>query len=121
MTTPVGASRAPDSAGLARLARRVVDRLGGRYSAEPALRAALDVLPSWEPVTIQLFLRATSASPAEARTWTFPLAQLAAESLTDLRDLESGLVRLTLAHHRRGMSPCPGGDRCVLLTQLPRQ
>lgn len=33
MIAPVGASRAQDSAGLGRLARRVVDRLGGRHSA----------------------------------------------------------------------------------------
>jgi len=239
MTAPVGASRAQDSAGLGRLARRVVDRLGGRYSAElgidvdagdaeierwflaatlfgtritaqiaertfgvlvgagvsrigqarhipqgafiayldeggyarydartvarlqdlseiiderydgraaligqgfttyPALRAALDVLPGGGPVTIQLFLRELrgvwpgAQPPLDPRAEYAarhlglpgpgpdpdvpPLAQLPAESHTDPRDLESGLVRLTLAHHHRGMGPCPGGDRCVLL------
>ena len=45
----------------------------------------------------------------------FPrLAQLAADCRLDPRDLESGLVRLTLAHHR-GMASCPGGHRCSAL------
>ena len=112
--------------------------IGQRFTTYPALRAGLDVLPGWGPVTIQLFLRELrgvwpGAQPpldprAEyaARHLGLPgtgaaldvprLTQLAAESLTDSRDLESGLVRLTFAHHRRGMGPCPGGDRCVLLS-----
>jgi hypothetical protein len=45
----------------------------------------------------------------------FPsVAQLAAECHLGARDLESGLVRLTLAHHR-GMASCPGGPRCSVL------
>ncbi|HUY46722.1 MAG TPA: hypothetical protein VMV92_13470 [Streptosporangiaceae bacterium] len=112
--------------------------IGHRHTTYPALRCALDVLPGWGPVTIQLFLRELrrvwpgAQPPLDARAeyaarhLGLPgpspapdvprLAQLAAESHTDLRDLESGLVRLTLAHPRRGMGPCPGGDRCVLLT-----
>jgi len=31
--------------------------IGQQFSTYPALRAALDVLPGWGPVTIQLFLR----------------------------------------------------------------
>jgi hypothetical protein len=44
------------------------------------------------------------------------LTRLAAGAHTDPRDLESGLVRLALAHHRRGMPRCPGADLCAVLT-----
>ena len=110
--------------------------IGQRHTTYPALRAALDVLPGWGPVTIQLFLRelrgvwpgaqppldSRAASAARHLSLTgavFPdlpgLARVAAEAHMDPRDLESGLVRLTLAHHRRGKGPCPGGDRCAVL------
>jgi hypothetical protein len=67
--------------------------IGQRFTTYPALRAALDVLPGWRPVPIQLFLRelrgsglarsrrstrapstrrATSASPASGQTRMFP-------------------------------------------------
>jgi hypothetical protein len=110
--------------------------IGQRFATYPVLRAGLDVLPGWGPVTIQLFLRELRGVWPGAQPPLDPraeyaarhlgltgaaldvprLAQLAAGSLTDSRDLESGLVRLTLAHHRRGMGLCPGGDRCVLLS-----
>ncbi|HUY45419.1 MAG TPA: GNAT family N-acetyltransferase [Streptosporangiaceae bacterium] len=113
--------------------------IGRRFTTYPALRAALDVLPGWGPVTIQLFLRelrgvwpgaqppldqrAESAArhlgllgPDPAPPDLPRLARLAAECHTDPRDLESGLVRLTLAHHRQGMGTCPGGHLCTLLT-----
>ena len=111
--------------------------IGRRFTTYPALRAALDVLPGWGPVTIQLFLRelrgvwpgaqppldqrATSAARHLGLLGPDPvpadlprLAELAADCNIDPRDLESGLVRLSLAHRRR-MRPCPGGHLCVLL------
>jgi len=42
------------------------------------------------------------------------LRLLADDANLDLRDLETALVRLSLAH-RRGFTRCPGGDGCVLL------
>ena len=118
-----------DEGGYARYDARMVARIGQRVTTYPALRAALDVLPGWGPATIQLFLRELrgvwpGAQPpldprAEyaARHLGLPgpgldpdvprLAQLAAAPHTDPRDLESGLVTLTLAHPDRGMSPLP--------------
>jgi hypothetical protein len=115
--------------------------IGQRHTTYPALRAALGVLPGWGPVTIQLFLRELrgvwpgAQPPLDPRaeyaarhlgltTPAFPglpaLTRLATDAGTDPRDLESGLVRLTLAHHhRRSMSACPGGDLCAVLTSWP--
>ena len=111
--------------------------IGQRHTTYPALRAALEVLPGWGPVTIQLFLRELrgvwpGAQPpldpraeyaarhlsltAQVSPELPALTRLAADAGIDPRDLESGLVRLTLAHHRRRMSPCPGGDLCAALT-----
>ena len=42
------------------------------------------------------------------------LAGLAAACGLDVRDLESGLVRLDLAHGR-AMTRCPGGPACTAL------
>jgi len=53
-----------------------------------------------------------------ARAGLTGLAGLAAASGLDVRDLESGLVRLELAH-RRAMARCPGGQACTAL-QSPR-
>jgi len=113
--------------------------IGQRHTTYPALRAALSVLPGWGPVTIQLFLRELRGVWPGAQPPLGPraeyaarhlglsvpdppglpaLTQLAAEAGTDPRDLESGLVRLTLAHHRR-RTPCPGGNRCAVLTPRP--
>jgi hypothetical protein len=142
-----------DEGGYTRYDFRTADRLqalseviGERYSGQaavigqtfttyPELRQALDVLPGWGPVTIELFLRelrgvwpgaqppldpraAAAAShlgllgPAQP---DFPsIAQLAAECHLDARDLEGGLVRLTLAHHR-GLASCPGGHQCSIV------
>ena len=109
--------------------------IGQTFTTYPELRQALDVLPGWGPVTIELFLRELrgvwpgAQPPLDQRAAggashlgllgpvqpDFPrLAQLAAECHLDPRDLESGLVRLTLAHHR-GMASCPGGHRCSAL------
>ena len=108
-----------------------------RFPGYRGLRQALDALPGWGPVTIQLFLRELrgvwpgAQPPLDQRTTAAAhhlglsaagpggrglpaLAQLAARSGLDLRDLESALVRLALAH-RHHMSSCPGGPACTLL------
>ena len=111
--------------------------IGRRYQAYPALRAALIVLPGWGPVTVQLFLRELRGAWRGAQPPLDPraasggrhldllsteegdvglpdTAQLAIDAGLDVRDLESGLVRLALAHH--GMrTPCPGGYQCRVL------
>ena len=111
--------------------------IGRRFAAYPELRAALDALPGWGPVTVRLFLRelrelrgvwpgagpplderaATAARHlglASARPGVTGLAGLAAACGLDVRDLESGLVRLGLAHGR-AMTRCPGGPACTAL------
>jgi hypothetical protein len=111
-----------------------VAAIGRRFPRYPGLCRALDVLPGWGPVTIQLFLRELRgvwpgarppldgraaaaarhlglAGPGQGLT---ALARLAAESGLDLRDLEAALVRLALAH-RRTMDACPGGGACPFL------
>jgi hypothetical protein len=122
-------------------------RIGQQHTSYPALRAALDALPGWGPVTIQLFLRELrgvwpgAQPPLDPRAdyaarhlgLTAPdsprlaslgglawLTWLAAEARADPRDLESGLVRLTLAHHR-SMGSCPGGDQCTVLASWTRR
>jgi len=108
--------------------------IGRRFAAYPDLRAALDALPGWGPVTVRLFLRELrgtwpGADPplderaaaaarhldlTSARAGLTGLAGLAAGSGLDVRDLESGLVRLELAHSRT-MARCPGGQACAAL------
>jgi hypothetical protein len=111
--------------------------IGRGFRTYPELRRALDVLPGWGAVTIQLFLRELrgvwpGAEPPLDQRATFGaqhlglfgpdpvqpglprLAELASECGLDLRDLESGLVRLVLAH-RRGRGSCPGGNTCGVL------
>ena len=108
--------------------------IGRRFTAYPDLRAALDALPGWGPVTIRLFLRelrgvwpgadpplderalaaARHLEPLVARAGLTDLARLAAACGLDVRDLESGLVRLDLAHGR-AMARCPGGQACLAL------
>jgi hypothetical protein len=100
------------------------------------LAAALQALPGWGPVTVGLFLRELrgvhpgieppidlrALGSAEhlgllKRDGTDALSRLrliARDAHLDLRDLESALVRLSLAH-RRGFGQCPGGQRCALL------
>ena len=132
-----------DEGGYTRYDFRTADRLqalseviGETFTTYPELRQALDVLPGWGPVTIELFLRELrgvwpgAQPPLDQRAAAatshlgllgpaqpdFPrIAQLATECHLDPRDLESGLVRLTLAHHR-GMASCPGGPQCSVLT-----
>jgi len=111
--------------------------IGRRFAAYPALRAALEALPGWGPVTVRLFLRelrgvwpGADPPPDEravaaarhlgvlpARSDAAFLAGLAAAADLDVRDLEAGLVRLDLAHGR-AMSGCPGGQACTAL-RLP--
>jgi len=106
--------------------------IGRRFRAYPELCAALDALPGWGPVTVRLFLRELrgvwpGADPpldervasaarhlglASARPGMSGLAGLAAACKLDVRDLESGLVRLELAHSR-AMARCPGGHACT--------
>jgi hypothetical protein len=108
--------------------------IGRRFTAYPDLRAALDALPGWGPVTIRLFLRELrgvwpgadpplderAAAAARhlgltgARAGLTGIAELAAAAGLDVRDLESGLVRLDLAHGR-AMARCPGGQACTAL------
>ncbi|HVB46280.1 MAG TPA: hypothetical protein VNF47_26725 [Streptosporangiaceae bacterium] len=116
-----------------------VAMIGQRFTSYPALRVALDALPGWGPVTIGLFLRELrgvwpGASPplderatAAARHLGLKVANstladmpglsaLAAACDLDVRDLESGLVRLALAH-RNTMASCPGLWSCAVLHQ----
>ena len=85
-------------------------------------------------MTVRLFLRELRGVwPEPARRWTSApataarhlglasarprvtgLAGLAAGCGLDVRDLESGLVRLGLAHGR-AMTRCPGGPACTAL------
>jgi len=126
---------------LLQLCEIIDDRYGGqvavigrRFAAYPELRAALDALPGWGPVTVRLFLRELrgvwpGASPplderaaaaaghlglASAQTGAAGLTRLAAACGLDVRDLESALVRLELAHGR-AMTRCPGGQACTAL------
>jgi hypothetical protein len=115
-----------------------ISMIGRSYPRYHQLCQALDVLPGWGPVTIQIFLRELrgvwpGAQPpldrraaAAARHLGLPargtthfelreLARLASESGLDLRDLEGGLVRLALTRRHR-MESCPGGPSCTVLT-----
>lgn len=110
--------------------------IGRQYRAYPALRTALLALPGWGPVTAGLFLRELrgvwpGACPplAPRAEWAArhlglpgpglgPLTRLAAATGVDARDLESGLVRLALAH-RRVRGPCAGGSQCTVLFRSP--
>jgi hypothetical protein len=126
------------AARLMKLAEVVCDRFGGNVASVshtahsyPELHAVLDALPGWGEVTIRLFLRELrgvwpGAQPplderaaAAARHLGLPpsgtgLSDLANAAGLDLRDLESGLVRLALGHHR-AMASCPGGQACAAL------
>jgi len=130
---------------LQELAEVIWERYGGEvcvigrtFPRYPQLRQALDALPGWGPVTIQLFLRELRGvwpgaqppldqragpaarhlglvSPSTGQLDLAELARLASEGGLDPRDLEGGLVRLALTHLRRKDS-CPGGPSCTLLT-----
>ena len=112
--------------------------IGRSFPAYPDLSAALDALPGWGPVTIRLFLRELrgvwpGAGPPlderalaaahhlellDGRPEVADLARLAGACGLDVRDLESGLVRLDLAHGRT-MARCPGGRTCLALRPAP--
>jgi hypothetical protein len=133
------------------LAEVIGERYGGQIAAigrgfpdYSQLRRALDALPGWGQVTIQLFLRELrgvwpgAEPPLDQRAaaaaghlglhaigggvqFDLPaLARLAGESGTDPRDLEGGLVRLALTRRHR-MDSCPGGPSCTLLAARPHQ
>jgi hypothetical protein len=112
--------------------------IGQQFSTYPTLRAALDVLPGWGPVTIRLFLRelrgvwpgrAAAARPARrvrrrhlgllgpapAPAAFVRLARLAAGCYTGRRDIESAWSgspwRITA-----GDGLCPGGHLCILFS-----
>lgn len=114
--------------------------IGSTYPAYQGLHQALDDLPGWGPVTIQVFLRELRGVWPGARPPLDPrceratrhldllppstttitpslLARLAERAGLDPRDLESGLVRLALAHHDR-WEDCPGGPGCRLLNAI---
>ncbi len=106
--------------------------IGRRFAAYPGLRAALDALPGWGPVTVRLFLRELrgvwpgAGPPPDERAlvaayhlgllsgWPDEacLTRLASACGLDVRDLEAGLVRLDLTHGR-AMAGCPGGQACT--------
>jgi hypothetical protein len=125
------------------LSAAVGDRYGGaaaefgrRFTEPVPLVRALGELPGWGPVTIGLFLRELRGVWPGARLALDPRAAaagahlrlvgagaadplaavqgLAAAAGLDPRDLESGLVRLSL--RRRHPGACPGGPRCVALS-----
>jgi hypothetical protein len=129
------------------LAKAINERHGGKvadigrtFTTYTGLRDTLDALPGWGPVTIGLFLRELrgvwlGANPPVAeraeragqhlglvgraqRTTLAYLERLADACQVDLRDLESGLVRLSLAHHNR-MDECPGDGACIVLADEP--
>ena len=116
--------------------------MGRRFHSYGDLRDALDALPGWGPVTVSLFLRELrgvwpGAQPPlderarhagrhlgllDAQDGCEPmlgLTKLARGGAFDLRDLESGLVRLTLSHHS-AMDGCPGGAACTVLAPNTR-
>lgn len=105
----------------------------------PGLRAALDALPGWGPATVGLFLRELRgvwpgadppldaraaraahhlglAGPDDAGRALRQVRRVARSAGLDVRDLESGLVRLTLAHGA-AMEQCPGGGGCSILAR----
>lgn len=110
--------------------------VGERFTGYRELAAALDALPGWGQVTIQLFLRelrgvwpgaqppldqrAVRAArhlglldPPQDNGELRQLNEIAASGGIDPRDLETGLVRLDMLHRRqRG---CSGGADCRLL------
>ena len=108
--------------------------IGRSFPAYRDLSAALDALPGWGPVTVRLFLRelrgvwpGAGPPPDElalaaahhlellgSRPGMADLARLTGACGLDVRDLESGLVRLDLAHGR-AMARYPGGQACLAL------
>lgn len=109
-----------------------------RYDEPDRLRVALEDLPGWGPVTTRAFLRELRGLRPGADLPVDPLAASAARHLglvdrdtpfdvdslrrnarladVDVRDLEAGLVRVALAHHR-SFDTCEtrSPHRCELL------
>ena len=101
-------------------------RLGEEVADSEELEWALEALPGWDPVTVGAFLRelrgvwpgadppldtraAIAARHLELPSGSHALSSLAAAAHLDFRDLEAGLVRLSLAHD---LAACPGGEEC---------
>lgn len=129
---------------LQRLAAFVRERHGGRIDSLrdrsiAEIRSALDALPGWGPVTVSLFLRemrgvwpcvdpplgerALDAARhlgllSRARDPLARVRAIAAETHLDVRDVESALVRLWIAHHR-ALARCAGGSVCAGLRGEP--
>jgi hypothetical protein len=117
-----------------------VGAFGRRFRTYPELRDALDALPGWGPVTVELFLRELRGSwpgaeaPLAARARDAgqhlgllehnhedtleQLRHIAKALQGDVRDLEAALVRLSLAHHG-GWDNCVGGRSCAGLACQP--
>jgi hypothetical protein len=117
--------------------------MGERLRQLDQLMAGLDALPGWGPVTVQLFLRelrgvwpgaepppdprgveaaahlglAIARLPPAGALSAF--RRLAKRAGLDVRDLETALVRLALAHRRR-FAGCPGGAACRVLESAQR-
>lgn len=113
-----------------------VARISDRHADYPGLRSALDELPGWGPVTIGLFLRELrgvwpgAQPPLDDRATNAArhvgllrdgvkdglghLRNVAQGAALDVRDLECGLVRLSLAHHVND-ERCRGGPDCTAL------
>ena len=121
------------------LADEVRTRFGGSVESlatvtdARVLETALDSLPGWGPTTVRIFLRELrdvwpGAQPPlderalrAARHLKFPISRrrgdqidalraVAHDARRDVRDLETSLIRLTLAH--RDMRTCPGNAQC---------
>jgi hypothetical protein len=105
-----------------------------------ALEAALDAFSGWGPTTVRVFLRELrdawpGAQPpvdgrafGAARHLCLPVSERDADPVAalrvvarraqlDVRDVETGLVRLALVH--RNMASCPGGAGCRSLVATP--
>ena len=114
-----------------------VGALGSRYPRYEELRDALDALPGWGPVTVGLFLRELrgvwpgAQAPLDQRAGRAAthlgllaavhdedalerIRRLARAAHLDVRDLESGLVRLSLVHGA-AIDRCPGEAHCTAL------
>jgi hypothetical protein len=113
--------------------------LGRQIGDAAELEATLDALPGWGPTTVRVFLRElrghwpAARPPVDRRAlWAaghlgLPvpsdapdpralagLEAISAEAGLDVRDAETALIRLELAHARRGRT-CPGGTACLAL------
>ena len=125
---------------LQKLAVVVRGRHGGRIGSLRGksiheIRTALDALPGWGPITVSAFLREMrgvwpDVEPAlgerafvaaqhlgllaRARDPLARIRAIASEAEVDVRDLETALIRLWIAHHR-DLPRCPGGRACAAL------